>query len=65
MFLTQQRLLRSMDITLIVAALLQLCVNIRFAILGITALTTEMMIKEVKHKVNAQTCTFGKSWLVN
>ncbi|KAG7216525.1 hypothetical protein INR49_002012 [Caranx melampygus] len=60
-----QRLLRSMDITLIAAALLQLCVSIRFAILGISALTTEMMMKEVKLEVSAQTCTFGNSWVIN
>ncbi|XP_071325907.1 membrane-spanning 4-domains subfamily A member 4A-like isoform X3 [Trachinotus anak] len=41
-----QRLLRSMDITLIALALLQLCVNIRFAILGIKALTSEMNMEE-------------------
>ncbi|XP_053183870.1 membrane-spanning 4-domains subfamily A member 4A-like [Scomber japonicus] len=33
-----QRLLRSMDITLIAVAVLQLCVNIRFSVLGIKAL---------------------------
>uniref|UniRef100_A0A3B4TQZ7 Uncharacterized protein n=1 Tax=Seriola dumerili TaxID=41447 RepID=A0A3B4TQZ7_SERDU len=46
-FLTLQRLLRSMDITLITVALLQLCVNIRFAILGIKALTSEMRMEEL------------------
>ncbi|XP_045900446.1 uncharacterized protein LOC123968023 [Micropterus dolomieu] len=37
-----QNLLTSMDVTLIALAVLQLCVNIRLAILGIRALTSEM-----------------------
>ncbi|KAM7383026.1 hypothetical protein PAMP_002714 [Pampus punctatissimus] len=41
-----QRLLRSMDITLIVLAVLQLCVNISFSIVGIKVLSSEMKKEE-------------------
>ncbi|KAI3361317.1 hypothetical protein L3Q82_013502, partial [Scortum barcoo] len=44
--LVAQSLLTSMDITLIALAVLQFCVNIRFTILGIRALTSEMKKEE-------------------
>ncbi|XP_068179799.1 uncharacterized protein [Antennarius striatus] len=49
-----QRLLSSMDVTVIALAVLQLYANIRFAVLGIKALTSEMKkqqtVSVVKHK---------------
>ncbi|XP_018555448.1 high affinity immunoglobulin epsilon receptor subunit beta isoform X2 [Lates calcarifer] len=49
-----QSLLTSMDITLIVFAVLQLCVNIWFAVLGIKALISEMKKEEGDKDVEDQ-----------
>lgn len=52
-----------MDVTLIALAVLQLCVNIRLAILGIRALTSEMKKEQVWTKKTMHMCTWIRGQL--
>ncbi|XP_040901125.1 high affinity immunoglobulin epsilon receptor subunit beta-like [Toxotes jaculatrix] len=58
-----QNLLRSMDITMIVFTVLQLCVSVQFAILGIKALTSEMKKEEGDKDVEDQQPKFKERLL--